>query len=103
MFDYITFMCKQFVIILRRDNQISPMPVCPVDQIITCSKRIKSFILARGFKSREIKHHIHVAHFLDVSISGDRSVRFVRKDRIAGIAFPCFHILGECDTYPFSL
>ena len=93
VFHHITFMSEQFIIVFGRDNQIRPFPIGPVHQVITGSKGIECLVFAARFKSREVEHDIHVAHFLDMRIPRDGSVRLVCKDRIARIAFPLLHIL----------
>ena len=93
VFHHITFMSEQFIIVFGRDNQIRSFPIGPVHQVITGSKGIECLVFAARFKSREVEHDIHVAHFLDMRIPRDGSVRLVCKDRIARIAFPLLHIL----------
>ena len=103
MFHHIALMSKQFIVVLGGDNQVGPFPVGPVHQIITGGKCIECFIFTRRFKSREIEHHIHISHLLDMRISCNGSISFMRKDRISGVAFPCLHIFGKrnADTFAF--
>ena len=103
MFHHIALMSKQFIVVLGGDNQVGPFPISPVHQIIAGGKCIECFIFTRRFKSREIKHHIHISHLLDMRISCYGSICFMRKDRIAGVAFPCFHIFGKSNADTFAL
>ena len=103
MFHHIALMSKQFIVVLGGNNQVGPFPVGPVHQIIAGGKCIECFIFTRRFKSREIEHHIHISHLLDMRISCNGSISFMRKDRISGVAFPCFHIFGKRNADTFAL
>ena len=102
MLYHITLMSKQFIVVLGRDDQIDSLPVRPVHQIIAGGKRIECLIFTRRLKSREIEHHIHITHLLDMCISCNCSIRFMRKDWISRITFPGLHILGKSDADTFS-
>ena len=100
--NYITFVGKQIVIIFGRCNQIFALPVVPMNEVVTARKSIVSFVGFVGIECRKIEHDIQVTKLLNLCITRNHPLNFVRKNRISRVTFPGFQVVGQSNANTFT-